>query len=72
LSEIPHPVTLIWGDKVSYPPLEQAYRLQPVARRCSLVVMENTGLLPGLESPRTMIDVLSRELDRTIRVFKAG
>jgi pimeloyl-ACP methyl ester carboxylesterase len=72
LSEIPHPVTLIWGDKVAYPPLEQAYRLQPVARRCSLAVMEHTGLLAALESPQAMVDVLGRELDRTIRVFKAG
>jgi pimeloyl-ACP methyl ester carboxylesterase len=72
LSEIPHPVTLIWGDKVVYPPLEQAYRLQPVARRCSLVVLENTGLLAALESPQAMVGVLCRELDRTIRVFKAG
>lgn len=72
LSEIPHPVTLIWGDKVPYPPLEQAYRLQPVGRRCSLVVMENAGLLAALESPKAMMEVLSRELDPTIRVFKAG
>ena len=72
LAELSLPVTLIWGDKTVYPPLEWAYRLQPIPKQCSLVVLENTGLLAPLEAPQQTIDVLTRELDSRIRVFKAG
>jgi pimeloyl-ACP methyl ester carboxylesterase len=72
LGELSQPVTLIWGDKVVYPPLERAYRLQPVPKQCSLVVLENTGLLAPLESPVTVAEALAKELDPTIRIYKAG
>jgi pimeloyl-ACP methyl ester carboxylesterase len=72
LGELSQPVTLIWGDKAAYPPLEWAYRLQPVAKQCSLVVLKNTGMLAPLESPRIVAEALARELDPTIRIFKAG
>jgi pimeloyl-ACP methyl ester carboxylesterase len=72
LAGLSQPVTLIWGDKAVYPPLEWAYRLQPIPRQCSLVVLQNTGLLAPLETPEQMVDVLTRELDSRIRVFKAG
>ncbi|HEY1478227.1 MAG TPA: alpha/beta hydrolase [Chthoniobacterales bacterium] len=72
LAELSQPVTLVWGDKAVYPPLEWAYRLQPVAKQCSLVVLENTGLLAPLETPVAVAEALARELDPTIRIFKAG
>jgi pimeloyl-ACP methyl ester carboxylesterase len=72
LGELSQPVTLVWGDKAIYPPLERAYRLQPVARQCSLVVLENTGMLAALESPVAVGEALAKELDPTIRIFKAG
>ena len=72
LAGLSQPVTLIWGDTAVYPPLEWAYRLQPIPRQCSLVVLQNTGLLAPLETPEQMVDVLTRELDPRIRVFKAG
>jgi len=72
LGELSQPVTLIWGDKAPYPPLESAYRLQPLAKQCNLVVLENTGLLAPLESPKGVADALARELDPTIRIYKAG
>ncbi len=72
LGELPQPVTLVWGDKAVYPPLEWAYRLQPVARQCNLVVLENTGMLAPLETPAAVAEALSKELDPTIRIFKAG
>jgi len=72
LAGLSQPVTLIWGDKAVYPPLEWAYRLQPIPKQCSLVVLQNTGLLAPLETPEQMVDVLTRELDSRIRVFKAG
>lgn len=72
LAELSQPVTLIWADKAVYPPLEWAYRLQSIPKQCSLVVLQNTGLLAPLETPNQMIDFLTRELDSRIRVFKAG
>ena len=72
LGELSQPVTLVWGDKAVYPPLEWAYRLQPVAKQCSLVVLENTGTLAPLESPAAVAEALAKELDPTIRIFKAG
>jgi pimeloyl-ACP methyl ester carboxylesterase len=72
LADIAQPVTLVWGDKAKYPPLERAYRLQPVPGQCSLIVLENTGSLAPLESPQKVIEMLARELDPTIRIYKAG
>jgi pimeloyl-ACP methyl ester carboxylesterase len=72
LAELSQPVTLVWGDKAVYPPLDWAYRLQPVAKQCSLVVLENTGMLAPLESPDAVAEALAKELDPTIRIFKAG
>jgi pimeloyl-ACP methyl ester carboxylesterase len=72
LAELSQPVTLVWGEKAVYPPLEWAYRLQPVAKQCSLVVLENTGLLAPLESPAAVAEALAKELDPTIRIFKAS
>jgi pimeloyl-ACP methyl ester carboxylesterase len=72
LGELSQPVTLVWGDRVVYPPLEWAYRLQPVAKQCSLIVLKNTGFLAPLESPVAVAEALAKELDPTIRIYKAG
>jgi pimeloyl-ACP methyl ester carboxylesterase len=72
LEELSQPVTLIWGEKAVYPPLESGYRLQPLAKQCNLVVLENTGLLVPLESPKEVADALAKELDPTIRIYTAG
>ena len=68
LAELSQPVTLIWADKTVYPPLEWAYRLQPIPKQCSLVVLQDTGLLAPLETPHQTIDVLTHELDSRIRL----
>jgi pimeloyl-ACP methyl ester carboxylesterase len=72
LGELSQPMTLIWGEKAVYPPLEWGYRLQPLAKQCNLVVLENTGLLAPLESPKEVADALAKELDPTIRIYTAG
>jgi pimeloyl-ACP methyl ester carboxylesterase len=72
IAEISQPVTLIWGDKAKYPPLESAYGLQLVVAKCSLIVLENTGTLAALETPERMTELLAKELDPTIRVYGAG
>jgi pimeloyl-ACP methyl ester carboxylesterase len=72
LGELSQPMTLIWGEKAVYPPLESGYRLQPLAKQCNLVVLENTGLLAPLESPKEVADALAKELDPTIRIYTAG
>jgi pimeloyl-ACP methyl ester carboxylesterase len=72
LGELSQTVTLVWGEKAVNPPLETGYRLQPIAKRCSLVVLPNLGLLAPLESPMQVAEALSKELDQTIHIFKAG
>ena len=72
LQDVSQPVTLIWGEKAKYPPLEQAYRLQVIPARCTLIVRENTGSLVPLESSERVTEALSRELDSTIRIYKVG
>jgi pimeloyl-ACP methyl ester carboxylesterase len=72
LGELSQPVTLVWGEKAVDPPLETGYRLQPIAKQCSLVVLPNLGLLAPLESPMQVAEALSKELDQTIHIFKAG
>jgi pimeloyl-ACP methyl ester carboxylesterase len=70
LAGVTQPVTLFWGDKSSS--LEAGYRLRPIATQCSLVVMPNSRLLPPLELPAETTEALVRELDPTIRIFKAS
>jgi pimeloyl-ACP methyl ester carboxylesterase len=70
IAALTQPVTLIWGGRSSS--LEAGYRLRPIARHCSLVVLPNSGLVPALELPVETTEMLIRELDPTIRVFKAG
>lgn len=72
LSELSQPVTLIWGGNSVDPPLELGYRLQMVAKQCGLVVIPNSGLLAPLESPMQVAEALAKELDPTIRIYKAG
>jgi pimeloyl-ACP methyl ester carboxylesterase len=72
LGELSQPVTLVWGEKAVNPPLETGYRLQPIGKQCSLVVLPNSGLLAPLESPMQVAEALSKELDQTIHIFKAG
>ena len=72
LAELSQPVTLIWGENVVDPPLESGYRLQPIAKQCSLVVLPKLGLLAPLESPMQVAEALAKELDPTIRIFNAG
>jgi pimeloyl-ACP methyl ester carboxylesterase len=72
LAELSQPVTLLWGENATDPPLDSGYRLQPVAKQCSLVVLPNTGMLAALESPMLVAEALVKELDPTIRVFKTG
>jgi len=72
LGELSQPVTLVWGEKSVNPPLETGYRLQPIAKQCSLIVLPNSGVLAPLESPLQVAEALSKELDQTIHIFKAG
>jgi pimeloyl-ACP methyl ester carboxylesterase len=72
LGELSQPVTLLWGEKAVNPPLETGYRLQPIAKQCSLIVLPNLGLLAPLESPMQVAEALSKELDQSIHIFKAG
>ena len=72
LAEVTQPVTLVWGNKAKYPPIEQAYRLRLTPRQSNLIVLENTGSLAPLESPEKVSRALASELDPTIRIYEVG
>ena len=71
LAEVAQPVTLVWGNKAKYPPIEQAYRLRLTPRQSNLIVLENTGSLAPLESEKVS-RALASELDPTIRIYEVG
>ena len=70
LGQVTQPVTLFWGDKSGN--LETGHRLRALGKQCSLVVIPNARLLPSLELPAETTDALAREVDPTIRIYKAG
>jgi pimeloyl-ACP methyl ester carboxylesterase len=72
LAELSQPVTLVWGENAVNPPIESGYRLQSIAKQCSLVILPNSGLLAPLESPMQVAEALVKELDPTIHIYKAG
>jgi pimeloyl-ACP methyl ester carboxylesterase len=72
LAELSQPVTLIWGENAVSPSLDSGYRLQSIAKQCTLVVVPNSGSFAPLESPTQFAEVLVKELDPTIHIYKAG
>jgi pimeloyl-ACP methyl ester carboxylesterase len=69
---VTQPVTLLWGEKAPFPPLDWAYRLQPLIKRCNLAVIPSAGILPALEAPEGMIQALECELTEELRIYRAG
>jgi len=63
------PVTLLWSEQATYPPLEWAYRLQEATPRCSLYTLRNVGPLAALEDPAQVIEVLREAMNGQIRLF---
>jgi pimeloyl-ACP methyl ester carboxylesterase len=71
LAEVAQPITLVWGDEAKSPPVHTGYRLQKVARQCNLVTLSNASVFASLESPREVCDLLDRELDSQLRIYRA-
>jgi pimeloyl-ACP methyl ester carboxylesterase len=69
LAEVPHPVTLIWGDEAPALNPEMGYRLQKIPKQCNFVVIERAGVFPALEMPKELVELLNRELDSKLRVY---
>ena len=72
LSELIQPVTLIWAQNAVFPPIRSAYELQRLPQRCSLVLLEECGILAPLEVPHELKRVLDRELEYRIRLHDVG
>ncbi len=68
-TELTQPVTLIWGQDAVFPPIRLAYELQRVPQQCSLVLLEECGMLASLEVPQELKRVLDRELEYRIRLY---
>jgi pimeloyl-ACP methyl ester carboxylesterase len=72
LTELIQPVTFVWGQNAIFPPLRFAYEFQRLPRQCSLVLLEECGILAPLEVPQELKRVLDRELDYRIRLHEVG
>jgi pimeloyl-ACP methyl ester carboxylesterase len=71
-AELTQPVTLIWSQGAVFPPLRLAYELQQAPQQCSLVLLEDCGMLAPLESPEEVRGVLDRDLEYRIRLYDVG
>jgi pimeloyl-ACP methyl ester carboxylesterase len=71
-TELMQPVTLIWGQNALFPPIRLAYELQRLPQQCSLVLLEECGMLAPLEVPQELKKVLDRELEYRIRLHEVG
>lgn len=71
LVELPHPVTLIWGD-TSAASAERARKLSERIRLCRLEFLKGTRLLAALEASKELIELLREDLKSEIRVLKVG
>jgi len=72
LRSLLHPVSFIWSDAVTYPPLECAYRFQAMMKNSSLVILGGLGALAALENPPEVAAVLHDQLQDDLRVFHAS
>jgi pimeloyl-ACP methyl ester carboxylesterase len=72
MAELIQPVTLIWGQNTVFPPIRSAYEFQRLPRQCSLVLLEECGILAPLEIPQELKRVLDRELEYRIRLHDVG
>ncbi len=72
LTELIQPVTLIWGQNAVFPPIRSAYELQRLPPQCSLVLVEECGILAPLEVPQELKRILDRELEYRIRLHDVG
>lgn len=63
------PVSLMWADKVAFPPLEWAYRVQSLCRSSNLFIIKDAGALAALEQPSRVIEFLSGQLDDKLRIL---
>ena len=68
---VTQPVTLLWGNRCVYPPMELAFRFQGSIKNCNLVTLQNAGAFAALESPQEVIDALREELQNGLRVYKS-
>lgn len=71
LVDLPHPVTLIWGD-TSPASLERARKLSSRIRLCRLEFLKGTRLLAPLEASGQLIALLEEDLKSEIRVLRAS
>lgn len=72
LRDVRLPVTLLWGERTKFPPVEWARRYQASTRPCQLTVLENVASLAALEDPSQVISALDEELEEEIRIYRAG
>ena len=72
LTELIQPVTLIWGQDAVFPRIRLAYELQRLPKQCSLVLLEECGILAPLEVPQDLKRILDRELEYRIRLHDVG
>ena len=58
------PVTILWGDKDTVTPLEQAYDLKRLLPQATLTVLPGLGHIPQIEDPAAFNDALLKALGK--------
>ncbi len=72
LGSLSQPVSLVWGGRSVFPPVEWALRYQQMVPRCSLEIVEEAGFLLPLECPQQMIRIIEGHLAGGMRLIKGG
>ena len=58
------PVALLWGDKDTVTPLDQAYDLQTLLPQATLTILPGLGHIPQIEDPAAFNDALLKALGK--------
>jgi pimeloyl-ACP methyl ester carboxylesterase len=72
LASLTQPVALLWGERCAFPPLDWAYRLQPLAKQATLHIIPDAGALANLEASADVSEILGGLLSTDLRVMHAG
>ena len=58
------PVTILWGDKDTVTPLEQAHDLKGLLPQAKLTILPGLGHIPQIEGPAAFNDALLKALGK--------
>jgi pimeloyl-ACP methyl ester carboxylesterase len=72
LSMLTQPVALLWGERCVFPPAGWAAHLQTITKQSTLDIIPDTSVLPNLEAPAKVAQLLDSLLSPEIHVVHPG